>query len=233
MVKPCLSEELSRGEAARLVLIDAATEVFGRQGIGAARTRSIAEAAGVNQAMISYYFGGKRGLYNAVVAHIVEKISARVGPVVAEVREALGGGQCDPGEAAPVSEDPRHYLTLVQRIMDPFLELMTSRESAAWARVILREQQEPTPAFDILYDGIIVKVVDAAALAIGRRWGRFRPNAVDRLTALTIIGQALVFRSARAAVARQMGWNEIAAEELKLIKATVRRNLAAMFRLGE
>ena len=46
-------------------LLRAATELFARNGYDGVSIREISEAAGVNSAMISYYFGGKRGLYSA------------------------------------------------------------------------------------------------------------------------------------------------------------------------
>ena len=54
-------------EVTREALKGAAREVFARQGFEGARTREIAERAGANKAMISYHFGGKGGLFTAVV----------------------------------------------------------------------------------------------------------------------------------------------------------------------
>ena len=55
-----------RGNASRDALIRAGLRVFSRIGFDAARTRDIAVEAGVNQALIAYHFGGKRGLYLAI-----------------------------------------------------------------------------------------------------------------------------------------------------------------------
>jgi AcrR family transcriptional regulator len=48
-------------------LLHAAIEAFASQGFDAASTRAIADQAGVNMALISYHFGGKEGLYDAVL----------------------------------------------------------------------------------------------------------------------------------------------------------------------
>src|SRR4051794_35524225 len=56
-----------RGRAAdrtRERILQAAVEEFGAKGYSGARTAGIAARAGVNQQLISYYFGGKRGLIN-------------------------------------------------------------------------------------------------------------------------------------------------------------------------
>lgn len=50
-------------ERARQRLLDAAAEEFGAKGFHGARVRDIAARAGLNMQLISYYFGGKAGLY--------------------------------------------------------------------------------------------------------------------------------------------------------------------------
>lgn len=49
----------------RARLLDAALRLFAEQGFAKTSIRQIAEAASVNTALISYYFGDKKGLYNA------------------------------------------------------------------------------------------------------------------------------------------------------------------------
>jgi AcrR family transcriptional regulator len=56
----------SDGEASRERLLRAGLSLFARQGYAKTSTRELAEAAGVNVASISYYFGDKAGLYRAV-----------------------------------------------------------------------------------------------------------------------------------------------------------------------
>lgn len=53
------------GEESRQRLLHAAVHCFAEQGFSKTSTRAIAEAAGVNIAAISYYFGDKAGLYRA------------------------------------------------------------------------------------------------------------------------------------------------------------------------
>jgi AcrR family transcriptional regulator len=54
-------------ERTRQRILDAALAEFAAKGTAGARVRSIAERAGVNTQLISYYFGGKQGLYQEVV----------------------------------------------------------------------------------------------------------------------------------------------------------------------
>lgn len=51
----------------RADLISAAIPLFAAKGLNGVTVREVANAAGVNLSMISYYFGGKEGLYAAVL----------------------------------------------------------------------------------------------------------------------------------------------------------------------
>jgi AcrR family transcriptional regulator len=52
----------------RARLLSAALRLFAENGFAKTSIRQIAEAAGANTALISYYFGDKKGLYNAAYA---------------------------------------------------------------------------------------------------------------------------------------------------------------------
>ncbi|MEU5420054.1 TetR family transcriptional regulator [Streptomyces sp. NPDC001407] len=60
---PRAEERQRDAERSRALLLDAALEEFARHGLAGARVQDIAARAGVNKQLISYYFGGKDGLY--------------------------------------------------------------------------------------------------------------------------------------------------------------------------
>ncbi len=60
---PDQAERRRDPERARQRLLDAAAEEFGAKGFDGARVRDIAARAGLNMQLITYYFGGKAGLY--------------------------------------------------------------------------------------------------------------------------------------------------------------------------
>ena len=53
-------------ERTRRRLLDAAFDTFAEHGYAGARVQDIADRAGVNKQLITYYFGGKAGLYRAL-----------------------------------------------------------------------------------------------------------------------------------------------------------------------
>jgi AcrR family transcriptional regulator len=69
-------------------LLAAATKLFARYGYAATSARRLANEAGTNVAMISYYFGGKRGLLEAVFDDYFAKAQALEG----ELDDALPPG---------------------------------------------------------------------------------------------------------------------------------------------
>ncbi|MFI6868699.1 TetR/AcrR family transcriptional regulator [Nocardia sp. NPDC050406] len=64
--RPTAEERQRDAERTRRRLLAAALEVFADKGFAGARVQEIADRAGVNKQLITYYFGGKDGLYRAL-----------------------------------------------------------------------------------------------------------------------------------------------------------------------
>jgi AcrR family transcriptional regulator len=56
----------ANAERTKAALLDAALTEFAERGLAGARVAEIAQRAGVNKQLISYHFGGKQGLYDAI-----------------------------------------------------------------------------------------------------------------------------------------------------------------------
>ena len=59
--------------------VQSAIALFARDGFHGASTRDLAAGGSVNVATITYYFGGKQGLYGAAVDEVYGRLNARVG----------------------------------------------------------------------------------------------------------------------------------------------------------
>src|SRR5678815_3898880 len=57
-------------EQSRAAILEAAVTEFAREGVAGARTDAIARSAGVNKALLYYYFKDKEGLYQAVLDEV-------------------------------------------------------------------------------------------------------------------------------------------------------------------
>jgi TetR/AcrR family transcriptional regulator len=74
----------SRGEPekTRAAILKAALEEFSHEGVAGARTDEIARRAGVNKALIYYYFKDKEGLYAAALEQVFSGLHQKVGAVL-------------------------------------------------------------------------------------------------------------------------------------------------------
>ncbi len=75
--------ELRRGsrrqpEASRNAILNAALAEFAREGLAGARMDAIAEAAGVNKALLYYYFEDKETLYGGILDRFFERLADRI-----------------------------------------------------------------------------------------------------------------------------------------------------------
>jgi len=222
------SPKADRGDVTREALIQAAIEIFGRDGFHAASTRAIAERAGANQALIGYHFRGKLGLYLATFEYIIGKIATRMEPIAIQIEEELA----QQGPAKATAERRERAVRGAIALANGMVDLLTEPQTEPWALLILREQQAPTAAFGILYDGLMGRLIRLLTELI-RRAQPGGPRVDARLLAVAVIGQILVFRTGRAAVMRHMGWSRIGDRERSQIHGVVRRNLLVLLGRAE
>ena len=212
-----------RSEQTREALLSAGLEIFGRDGFHAASTRAISEAAGVNQALIAYHFGGKEGLYHGVIRTITDNISQHMGPILDATREQVAGLD------ASTPEGRAACIACMDQIMGGAIELFGRPESKQWVKLVMREQQDPTAAFDIFYDGIYSEMMNLYTELAGKLSGAPASSEAVRVRALTLMGQVLVFVVGRGTVARLVGWESLGEHEREVLHQTVRQSLLALF----
>lgn len=192
-------------------LLDTAIDQFGRLGFEGASTRDIARASGTAMSSITYHFGGKQGLYLAAAEHIAASIRALQGENVAR---AVAAGH-ESREAA---------MEALVTILDGLAQMMLRPETEAWSRFIIREQQSPTEAFDVLFAKAMQPILEAFIELIGRA----RTDLARRETvamAILLFGQAIVLRAGRAAVCRALQVDQIDDETALLLRARLRANV--------
>ncbi|MDP5279662.1 CerR family C-terminal domain-containing protein [Sphingomonas sp. DG1-23] len=192
-------------------LLDTAIDQFGRLGFEGASTRDIARASGTAMSSITYHFGGKQGLYLAAAEHIAAAIRALQSESVAR---AVAAGRESGGAATEA----------LAAILDGLAQMMLRPETEAWSRFIIREQQFPTEAFDILFAKAMQPILDAFIELIGRA----RPDLARRdavAMAILLFGQAMVLRAGRAAVCRALQVDQIDDGTAALLRARLRANV--------
>ncbi|WP_327139731.1 TetR/AcrR family transcriptional regulator [Nocardia sp. NBC_01327] len=81
---PQSEERVRDAERSGRALVDAALSEFSAKGYAGTRIQDIANRAGLNKQLISYYFGGKEGLYREIQGRSAER-----GKMVAETDQTL------------------------------------------------------------------------------------------------------------------------------------------------
>ena len=158
--------------ATRDALLSAGAELFAERGYDGVPVAVIAQKAGVNKAMINYHFGGKRGLYVAIVSTTFGEIIARV--------EAL-------------ADSPRPAPEVLRELIAAVGELATRRHPHFCA-MMLREVVAGGKHLDPELVDKPARVLGAVQRIVARGVadGDFRP--VDPLlTHLSLVGSLVFF----------------------------------------
>lgn len=107
----------------RQKIIEAATVLFALEGLHGTSTRDIAKKSGLNLSLISYYFGGKEGLYKTVIQEFVFKVFTQIEKVVSDFeRNEVSAKSIQKAIQSLVN-------TLIDmRIEDPYMAKIMTRE---------------------------------------------------------------------------------------------------------
>lgn len=93
----------------RVCILRAATKLFARLGLDKCSTREIAKESDSNISLISYYFGGKEGLYKEVMRHYAWQIKNSVDQIFSY------------SEQNPMTRE--HFVQEIEKMVDNMIEL--------------------------------------------------------------------------------------------------------------
>jgi AcrR family transcriptional regulator len=209
-------ERPQRGDATRKRLIEAAIEIFAAYGFDGASTRMLAERARANLGAIPYYFGSKAGLYRASAQHIADGLNEKMIDTVTEVELALKNHELDDSE----------LFELFDRLMIwKFAAIVLgSAEADSWSYFIVREQMRPREGFEILYRSVMARIQKLCVTLVARLTREADDDPRITIRAMAIIGEIMVFRTARAATMKRLGWTRFTEARLREVQSVLREN---------
>jgi AcrR family transcriptional regulator len=149
----------------RQQIMDAAVDLFARQGYAATPVREIADQVGVNSAMVHYYFGSKEALLHAALEQSLEPLAASVA-VMKHSKEA------------PLQDIVTMILTAFRR--KPSLPVLMTREALLPGGAM---QQHFMETFAPRLGGALPQL-----LREEQRRGRMRSELDPRLAAQMLLG---------------------------------------------
>ena len=213
-------QKTTRGELAKRQLLEAACEIFGKNGPDAATTRQIAQAAQQNIAAIAYYFGSKEGLYLDVAQHIADLLRLDFEPTVAILDEFLE------------RPNPTEHLPLLQTLItDSFLQyaqLVLDKANIHLSRIMAREQLVPTEAYSLIHQQALSPLLTRVNKLLAIYIGLDPALPTTMLHTHAILGEVLSFRLVRETILRQTGWDRIGKNEYQVISNTLKTHIALL-----
>lgn len=216
----------SRAAETRERLLKAAIDVFGRSGFAGASTRDLASAAGVNLQAITYYFGGKDGLYLAAADHLAEMLEGQLGPSATLVLARLADKTSAPIEA----EEARR---LLGEMLCGVTGILFDETWTPLARFVVREQMDPTEAFDRIYEKLLEPVLAIARRLVAVVLGEDPRSQRVRLRTLSLVGSVVFFRIAHATATRQLGWKRAGPRERAALRELIQEIVDTLGASGE
>jgi len=158
-------------EATKEALLTAGMELFAERGFTGARVEAIARRAGINKAMINYYFGGKVGLYDAILASTFRSLRDRL--------------RILPGAETPAADRLRRFIELFSE---------TALERPLFPALMIRELMA---GGDRLQHYVVPRVLEIFAVVRdiveqGIREGDFRP-VHPLATHMSLVGSLFFF----------------------------------------
>lgn len=167
-------------------ILDAAEQLFARQGFTATTIKQIGKEAAVNPALLYYYYDSKETLYRAMLQRILGQLLARgVDAIERASSHADRIRAFVRAQARLLGEHPHFPQLLVRELVDHHAahaeQAITNTAAGAFRR--------------------LCEVIEA-----GQRDGAFRKSLDPRFTAISIIAQVAYFAIARPAVGLLLGY---------------------------
>ncbi len=133
---------MEKDENSKQKILSAATKLFAHKGFDAVSVREICKEANANLCLISYHFGGKQELYNAIIDDLIEK-QTRYANTFLDF------------SVNPRTLKKQEQIELLYTVLDKFIDFFYSKITNDLILLLLKEQQNPdcrikTPAFEYL-----------------------------------------------------------------------------------
>lgn len=198
------------GADSKARILEAAGRLFARDGFDAVTVRAIAARAAVNIAAIGYHFGGKQGLYHAVLRRLIDDTA----PIVHPAAAALHDGVAAPGA------DRAALARLMAGFVRGTLSALLQDKRLRWQhQLLVREFGQPSSEFPMLLDELIHPVHDAVAKVVARATGSDAKSPETLLLTLNIVGQCMIYGIAREVVFARMGWDDYTSARVEAVIA--------------
>ncbi len=206
--------EKAKDESSKKRILETATALFARKGFDGTSIREICKLANVNICMISYYWGGKRELYEGIIENLVEQQT--------EYAKSFMDLNKKPADFTK-SECIELLIKILEKAVDFLYSTKVSNDLMVF---LLKEQQNPerklnSPVFSYVRE-LIAKI--------------FNKDVNDKETiykTVFIFSQLNSPRILPAFCLRELGQDEFQEDDIKIIKNNIRFYIRAITKDSE
>lgn len=203
-------------------LLETAKHAFAANGYRATATRDIASVAEVNISAITYYYGGKLGLYRAVLQDIAKRVMREMTDKIESVQTLLTDESTSPEQAEEL---------LYERITLLCSLICSQRLPNEDVAVFLHEYFAPGEAFDTLYQELISPIYTLTAALIVKATGGTIDHESATLYTIQLFAEMFVFRSRKQFILQQLSWADYGEKEMTKITEVVISHTRAFLNL--
>ncbi|SMF41387.1 CerR family C-terminal domain-containing protein [Desulfovibrio gilichinskyi] len=210
------NSKMGRGEDTRQRLIQVGARLFALNGFRGVSMRILAVEAQINLATVGYHFGGKLGLYEAVLRHTVNR-THEVFPAIDEVRSQI----------AMLELGQLKKSDLITWFFTKFIRGIVGDTENVWiALIIIRELAAPSELYYLLEEGLFSPSFLSLTELLTAVMGSDVSEEERIIVGNALMGMALHFVNRKAFVFR-IGWDEYTPENIeKIIEILCRRAVA-------
>lgn len=205
----------------RRALLDRGRTLFAQYGYEALTTRHLARECGVNLAAVNYHFGGKEGLYLAVIDEIVEDLGRSVCRRLEELRAGI----------AASAGNRRALGVLASEFVSHLVRgAVGNPDNLPAARIIQQEFSRQSPAFARLFEEFVLPL-HLAAFELARAARPDKSDGECKVLGHALIGMCLSFITGQNTATNFLGAENYSPERVELITATLAASAPALLGL--
>lgn len=186
----------AQGEETRAILISTAARLFALNGYHGVSMRTLASEAGVNLATVGYHFGGKAGLYEAIMKNIIS-VRDDFFPTAEETELRMN----------KAGDDPHAKGEVVNWFITTLINGMLGDKEHIWPAFLLaREMAYPSEVFPLLEKQFFTPSFESLTTLARHSL----PDDTDPeeliITSHCIIGMAVKFLECQSMIINRLCW---------------------------
>lgn len=199
-----------KDENSKQKILNTALKLFANKGFDGVSIREICKEAGVNLCMVSYYFGGKKELYEGIIQNLIEQ----------QIVYAKTFMDFDI-DLSKVSK--KEKVELLFLMLDKFIEFFYSHISNDLMTLLVKEHQNP----DFSIDPPVLRCLRKLLSGIFDKQENDRWVIYKTLSILSLVNSPCVFKGFSL---RLLGQEEFVQEDIKIIKDNVKTYINALLK---